>query len=214
MNRTLKSRLITAGIGVAVFLAVIISLNLLLVTDANKEKYKAYLDEKREEVNLLTAAAAGASIVIAAVPDDATTPIAEQIAGVASYLVLVSVVIQAEKMIVVFGWDLALKILIPCSLLLFLLFVTMDKRRILSFCSRLLAVAACVLLMIPLCQWIDEKISDKFQTAQVLSQAIAAEEPEENAEEEKEKKSLLETAGSFFSGVKDSLAGIPESVRR
>ena len=36
----------------------------------------------------------------------------------------------------------------------------------------------------------------------------------EGEEEEKEKKSLLETAGSFFSGVKDSLAGIPESVKQ
>ena len=210
MHKSIKSRLIWAGIGTAVFLLVIILLNMLLVTDANKEKYKAYLDEKREEVNLLTAAAAGASIVIAAIPEDAKTPIAEQIASVASYLVVVSVVIQAEKLIVVFGWDLAVKILIPFSLLLFLLFVALDKKRILSFCSRLMAVAACILIMIPLCQWIDDRINERFHTSQVLSDAVAVEEPEETTEE---KKSWLESAGAFFSGIKDSLAGIPESVK-
>lgn len=210
MHKSLKSRLIWAGIGVAVFLLVIVLLNMLLVTDANKEKYKAYLDEKREEVNLLTAAAAGASIVIAAIPEDATTPIAEQIASVASYLVVVSVVIQAEKLIVVFGWDLAVKILIPSSLVLFLLFVALDKKRILSFCSRLIAVAVCLLIMIPLCQWIDDKINEHFHTEQILSEAVAVEEPEETTEA---KKSWLENAGAFFSGIKDSLAGIPESVK-
>lgn len=50
----------------------------------------AELDEKKVTVMELTAASAAASVAISAVPGDATTPLANQISQLSSYLLLVT----------------------------------------------------------------------------------------------------------------------------
>src|SRR5699024_3694167 len=57
----------------------------------------ASLDEKKVTVMGLTAASAAASVAISAVPGDATTPIANQVSELSSYLLLVTGVILLEK---------------------------------------------------------------------------------------------------------------------
>ena len=57
----------------------------------------ASIDERKAAVTALSAAAAAAATAVAAIPGDATTPIAEQIMEVSSYLLIVVCVLVLEK---------------------------------------------------------------------------------------------------------------------
>ena len=80
----------------------------------------ASLDEKKVTVMELTAASAAASVAISAVPGDATTPIANQVSELSSYLLLVTGVILLEKILLTLTGYLAFKLLIPiaCALVI------------------------------------------------------------------------------------------------
>lgn len=79
------------------------------------QKTIASIDEKKTAVTTLTAAAATASTLLAAIPGDVTTPIANQIMDISSWLLLVVCVLVLEKSLLTVMGYLAFKILIPLA---------------------------------------------------------------------------------------------------
>lgn len=73
------------------------------------------IDDKKAIVMGVTTASAAASTALAAVPGDATTPIANQIMNISSYLlVVVCALVLENALLTVFGY-LAFKIMIPIA---------------------------------------------------------------------------------------------------
>ena len=88
-ERNIPVRLI---VGILLAAAALISVLWLADLASSPERHAtslAELDEKKVTVMELTAASAAASVAVSAVPGDSTTPLANQIAELSSYLLLV-----------------------------------------------------------------------------------------------------------------------------
>lgn len=85
---------------------------------ARYEQTLASLKEKEATVLKMTGASAAVSTAIAAVPGDATTPVAEELADLASCFVLILTVIVVEKFLVAVIGHVAFAYLIPAACLL------------------------------------------------------------------------------------------------
>lgn len=88
----------------------------------NPENYRTTIqsiDDKKATVMSVTAGAAATSTLLAAVPGDATTPIANQIMQISSYLMIVVCVLVLEKSLLTVMGYLSFNIFIPiaCGLL-------------------------------------------------------------------------------------------------
>lgn len=67
------------------------------------------LEEKKITVMEMTAAVAASSIAVAAIPGDATTPLADQIAELGSYLMIAAGAVMLEKFLLAITGDVCSK---------------------------------------------------------------------------------------------------------
>ena len=81
----------------------------------------ASLDDKKETVLELTAATTATSALITLLPGDTATPIAEKMADLSTYLLVVLCAIFLEKYLVTITGYAAFRYLIPAACVLFLI---------------------------------------------------------------------------------------------
>ena len=83
-----------------------------------------YLDGKTNTVLALTGAATSASVAITLIPGDVGTPIADKLADISSYSIIVLAAVHLEKYLMTLAAVISLKILMPVSMLFAALNVT------------------------------------------------------------------------------------------
>ena len=181
----------------------------------------ASIDDKTETVMKLTAASAVASAGISAIPGDTATPIAEKLADLTGYFLIVLSVLYTEKALLTLLGTAAFKVLIPAACLAGILGVWVwGKGRLLA---RKLAIFALALAVaIPASLLISDKIydgySDRIETtlesAEDLSERTAP-----LAEADRDSSIIMsilgrisETATSLSEKAADLLNGYIESV--
>lgn len=164
------------------------------------------LDEKKTAITGVTAASAAASSALAAVPGDATTPIANQIVQMSSYLMIVVCVLVLEKSLITVMGFLAFRIIIPIACGCFAVYIFRKKDIWKTWTIKLSIFAIIVATVIPFSQKISDMIYEANQETvdQVTSladQGIRIE--EDDTKENKEKKSWLD---SMVSKVKEGVS--------
>lgn len=128
------------------------------------------LDRQMTTALELTATAAGAATALAAIPDDSTTPIADQIATVASYMTIACTALLLEKFIVMIAGDLAFALIIPIGLG-FVLFSLLIRRRGFSYIGSRIIIAGLVLvLVIPTSLWFDGRVEQVLETDAIVEE--------------------------------------------
>lgn len=118
----------------------------------NPENYKATIasiDEKKTTVMGVSAAAATASTVLAAVPGDVTTPIANQILDISAYLMIVVCVLVLEKTLLTVMGFLSFKILVPTACCLFGAYIFNQKKNLKILATKFLVFALVIVTIIP-----------------------------------------------------------------
>ncbi len=160
------------------------------------------LDEKKQDVLELTAASTGASIGITALPGDIATPIAEKMASISQYLLIVICAIYLEKYLVTVMGFVTFRILIPIGLALLAVGTVVSNRVWHRIAFRLILFGLALFCVIPISVHISDFISDSYK--ETLEAAVAASSKEEQgadqapgAQEEKEDKSLWERILDF-----------------
>lgn len=160
------------------------------------------LDEKKQDVLELTAASTGASIGITALPGDIATPIAEKMASISQYLLIVICAIYLEKYLVTVMGFVTFRILIPIGLALLAVGTVVNNRVWHRIAFRLILFGLALFCVIPISVHISDFISDSYK--ETLEAAVAASSKEEQgadqapgAQEEKEDKSLWERILDF-----------------
>ena len=120
-----------AVMALLLLLAIILSMTVVSRMASDPEWYEQTLtdlNKKETTVLTLTAASVAASTAIAAVPGDTTTPVADEIADVTSYFVIILTIIFIEKyMVTILGYA-AFMFVLPaaCVMLLAWLFAKKD----------------------------------------------------------------------------------------
>lgn len=157
------------------------------------------LETKRQDVLELTAASTGASIGISALPGDLATPIAEKMANISQYLLIVMCAIYLEKYIMAIMGYVVFKILLPASFVMLGAGTALRKSLIRNMAVRIMAFGLVMFAVIPLSVRISDVISDSYresmeatiESAEELSQTESPE-AETETEVQEEDPSLWE----------------------
>lgn len=131
----------------------------------NHKKTIAALDEKRADVLKLTAASAGAATAIAAIPGDSTTPVANKLADLASYFLIILMVIFLEKYLVTLTGYAAFFILIPAACILFAAGICLNRTFLKVLAAKIAVFGLVIFTMIPLSIKVSGMIEETYETS-------------------------------------------------
>ena len=189
------------------------------------------LDQKTGTVLELTAASAAASAAITLLPGDTATPIADKLAELSSYFLIVISAIYlekylttitgyaAEKYLTTITGYAAFVILIPAACVLLSINVFARKEMIRRIAWKLTVFGLAVALVIPasvrVSDLIDETYSASIQST--INAAIQSTDHiavEEGAEEEAAAVEGNTGIREFISGVKETITGTGDNIKR
>jgi len=141
-------------ITIIVVLALIAVISLTKVSkwasDVETHEYSIQqIDEKISTVLKLSAGSAAASAALSLLPNDSMTPIAEQLAEMSGYFLLILSALYMEKYLLTLTGSLTFSLLIPIACLCFGIFVISGKKKISNLAVKLLIVALAVYTVIP-----------------------------------------------------------------
>ncbi len=187
--KELLSKEITKKIICMMLLLAIALLSIFVISKpaSSPESYRSTIesiDEKKATVMGITATAATASTVLAAIPGDVTTPIANQIMEISSYLLIVVCVLVLEKSLLTVMGYLSFNILIPiaCGMLGVYTFIKKETLKILAM--KFIVFALVIVTIIPFSLKISDLIYEvnKSTIQQVTTEIDKSITKEENTE--------------------------------
>ena len=177
------------------------------------EKTIKHLDDKKLLVMELTAATAGSATAIAAIPSDATTPLANQIMEMSSYLIIVIGVIFFEKILLTLTGKLTFSILIPISCLLYAIYLFIPKDALRNVAIKLVAFGLVIFMIVPTSVYISDFIENNYGTS--INQTIeSAKALEENTEEPKQEEITEDQSwwDKLTTGVSNVVSNIGDGI--
>ena len=129
----------------------------------NHQKTIASLDEKKQTVMELTAASTVTSALITLLPGDTATPIAEKMADVSGYLLVVLCAIYLEKYLVTITGYVAFTYLIPIACGLWMLNLIFANATVRKLAAKLAVFGLAISLVVPASVKISDLIGDTYQ---------------------------------------------------
>ena len=129
----------------------------------NHQKTIASLDEKKQTVMELTAASTVTSALITLLPGDTATPIAEKMADVSGYLLIVLCAIYLEKYLVTITGYVAFTYLIPAACVLWILNLFFVNATVRKLAAKLSVFGIAIFLVVPASVKISDLIGDTYQ---------------------------------------------------
>ena len=158
-----RTKCITA---VVLLLAAILSVTVIgkyVSAPENHQKTIASLDEKKQTVMELTAASTVTSALITLLPGDTATPIAEKMADVSGYLLIVLCAIYLEKYLVTITGYVAFTYLIPAACVLWILNLFFANATVRKLAAKLAVFGIAIFLVVPASVKISDLIGDTYQ---------------------------------------------------
>ena len=189
MKELLSRQIVRRLIAVALLLVLALVSIFVISKSATDPNHYAHtiasIDEKKAAVTGLTAAAATTATALATIPGDATTPIANQIMQMSSYLLIVVCVLVLEKSLLTVMGYLAFNLLIPAACVLLGIFVFLRKKVLRNLAIKFMVFALVIATIIPFSVRISDLIyaANKATVDQVTTQV--AETPNQEDTEEK-----------------------------
>ena len=194
------------------------------------------LDEKKNTVMELTMATTATSAVITLLPGDIGTPIAEKVADLSGYLLIVLCAIFLEKYLVTITGYAAFKIFIPAACALFATNLFARNHSLDRLARKLLIFGICIFLVVPASVKASDLIEHTYQaqidaaleeakgTEQLLENSVEAEAADtasdttisdnqtSKSQQTAENSNLWQKAKDALSGAKESVASVVENV--
>ena len=204
----------------------------------NHQKTIASLDEKKQIVMELTAASTVTSALITLLPGDTATPIAEKMADVSGYLLVVLCAIYLEKYLVTITGYVAFTYLIPIACGLWMFNLIFENATVRKLAAKLAVFGIAIFLVVPASVKISDLIGDTYQaqieatiedaknTQNILENSDLVNDTSEaeangtgaaNTQEKTNSESgsvsnIFDWAKDAFSSAKDSVANVVENV--
>lgn len=129
----------------------------------NHQKTITSLDEKKQTVMELTAASTVTSALITLLPGDTATPIAEKMADVSGYLLVVLCAIYLEKYLVTITGYVAFTYLIPIACGLWMLNLIFANATVRKLAAKLAVFGLAISFVVPASVKISDLIGDTYQ---------------------------------------------------
>jgi len=219
----MKEKLNTKNILIIILLIGIALVSMLWISEIASsiefhEETIKHLDEKKLTVMELTAATAGSATAIAAIPSDATTPLANQIMDMSSYLIVVIGVIFLEKILLTLTGKLTFLIIIPIACLLYAIYIFAQKEVLRNLAIKLAIFGIVIFAIVPISVKISDFIEENYGTSitQTIESAKALENNEEvvKQEEQKEENWWNKITSSVSNAVSNIGEGVNELIEK
>lgn len=173
------------------------------------EKTIASLDEKKKTVMELTAASVAASTAVTLIPGDTAVPIAEKLADLSSYFLIVLCAIYLEKYLLTITGFVAFRILIPAACLLYIISLFRKRDLCRQLVVKLTVFALAIAAVIPAGVKVSDMIEATYESSIQDTLASAKEATEEIEEKTEESGGVL---SNFVDKLKDGVSGIVTKV--
>lgn len=163
------------------------------------------LDDKKTTVLKMTASSAAASTALAAIPGDATTPVANKLADLSSYFLAILTVVFLEKYLVTLTGYVTFQFLIPIACVLLIIAVWNGKAFLKVLAAKIALFGMVIFLIIP--------VSMKVSTIIEETNKVSAENTMEEANELADKiNNNVDSDGNildrFIKKVKGGVSGL------
>ena len=158
-----RTKCITAVVLLLVAILSITVVGKYASTPENHQKTIASLDEKKQTVMELTAASTVTSALITLLPGDTATPIAEKMADVSGYLLVVLCAIYLEKYLVTITGYVAFTYLIPIACGLWIFNLVFENATVRKLAAKLAVFGIAIFLVVPASVKISDLIGDTYQ---------------------------------------------------
>ena len=220
----------TKNIGLIALCALIMFVSIFAVAP-KMEKLETYsgtletLDMLKENAALMTGTAAVAATAAAAIPGDATTPVANKIADVAGYMVVVYAAIIIEKYFIVTIGGITCRWIIPAVCLIMIAYLGArvlgrsgsSLRWLKDLSVRICAAALILWMVVPVSAAMSQKVYDVYNvTSEKRLEELdkkydsdTAKKSDESAKDSDEKKGVLD---GILGSLKDSADAAKESL--
>ena len=189
-----------------------LSMTVISKVATSPESYKSTIqsiDEKKATVMGVTATAAATSTALAAIPGDVTTPIANQIMELSSYLLIVVCALVLEKSLLTVMGYLSFNLLIPISCVLLGVYTFVKKRTLKILALKFIVFALVIVAIIPFSMKISDMIYESNQAT--VEQVTADLEESVVKDGEKAEKSWLD---KMVDKLKESVSDVGEKAKQ
>ena len=172
------------------------------------------LDEKKITVMEITAATAGSATALAAIPGDATTPVANQILKLSSYLLVVIGAIFLEKVLITLTGFVAFKFLIPIACLLYAIYLFAEKDFFKNLAIKLAVFGIVISLVVPVSISASNLIEKAYKDS--INQTVEEAKNAQNEVNITESEETEEKSGwdKFTSNVKEGISNIGDTASK
>ena len=175
-----------------------------------------YLDEKKVAVLELAGAAAASSLAVSALPDDLGTPIANELADLSGYFLLIVSAIVFEKYLYGIAGMVTFRYLIPIACALYILCVLLGNNSFRKAAKKLFVFALAAFLIVPASVKISCIIEEKYDCSAEQTVASVAQDAAEITEEDSQ--TQQDTSGesggkTWWSGIADALSDTAEKLK-
>ena len=178
-----RKSLILAGLLLA---GGLVSIFVLTGISTSKEMFKGIIDvlnEKAKNVFSLTATTAATSTAISLIPDDVGLPIANEIANLSSYLLVITCAIQLEKFLVISMGYISFGVLVPVSCVSGIVYQFKKNELFKKFAIKFFIFAMILFLLIPASVGVTKIIDTSVDEVNGLYETTQVEIAEEKEEE-------------------------------
>ena len=175
------------------------------------------LDQNRSTVLGLSAASAAASAAVSALPSDICSPLAEQLSEFTTWFLLILSVVYLEKYLLTILGAAACYLLIPvgCGALLTNCFF--PARTLQSIGTKLVALSAALVLVIPTSVWVSDQINAIYaksiditvQSASAVTDNLIGQVPDKDGENT----SVIDEAKAILDDLSGSVAGVIDQFK-
>lgn len=117
-----------------------------------------YLEESQNTVMKFSGTTIATSLAISALPDDFASPLAGTISDLNTYFIFLFAVIFVEKLIVLEGVKIALKLIIPAACILYIVSLFFTKEVFQKFAVKLLILGLSIIMVIPISTHVTEGV--------------------------------------------------------
>ena len=169
------------------------------------------LDEKKITVMEITAATAASATALATIPGDATTPIANQILKLSSYLLIVIGAIFLEKVLITLTGFVAFKFLIPIACLLLGIYLFVKNEFFKNLAIKLAIFGIVIFLVVPVSISVSNLIENTYKDS--INQTV---EESKNIQSEANKVEIEENNGweKITSNIKEGISNIGDTASK
>ena len=156
-----------------VLLAAVISFTVIAPMAADPANHVSSIEKTQNKISAvmtLSGGAAGTSATLSVLPGDMCTPLAEQLAELASYFLIILSALYLEKFLITISGYITFSVLIPLALIIVAAVIISGNRKFLSLAGKIVIIGFIIYFIVPASIVLSDKI---YQTQEdTVSQTI------------------------------------------